>query len=86
MGGINDRFPRCRVVQVTMGRFNQFDVAQQTRRHGILERLIPAYPHWEMRGEGLPDEAIASFPSITLVGSAAVRAGLARGWLTHELA
>ncbi|MDZ7714208.1 MAG: glycosyltransferase family 4 protein, partial [Rhodovibrio sp.] len=77
--------PRCRVVQVTMGRFNQFDLARQMQRHGMLERLIVGYPRWKMRGEGLPDEAISCFPYVTLVRSAAVRAGLARAWLKREL-
>jgi hypothetical protein len=75
----------CRVVQVTMGRFNQFDLARQMYRHGMLERLIVGYPRWKMRNEGLPQEAINCFPYVTLLRSLATRTGLARGWLKREL-
>jgi glycosyltransferase involved in cell wall biosynthesis len=68
-----------------MGRFNQFDLARQMYRHGMLERLIVGYPRWKMRNEGLPPETIACFPYVTLMRSFATRTNLARGWLKREL-
>ncbi|MBK1696375.1 glycosyltransferase family 1 protein [Rhodovibrio salinarum] len=68
-----------------MGRFNQFDLARQMHRHGMLETLITSYPRWKLRDEGIPEDRIASFPWVTLLRSAATRVGITEGRVKREL-
>ena len=51
-----------RVVQVTSGRFHQFDLARQLEKRGLLAAIYTGYPRWKLRGEGLPAGKIRTWP------------------------
>ena len=44
------------------GRFHAFEQAQQLQKRGSLERLITAYPSFEVRKYGLPADKVVSLP------------------------
>lgn len=54
--------PTPRVIQVTSGRFHQFDLARQLERRGLLEAIFTAYPRWKLTREGLPRPKVRTFP------------------------
>lgn len=64
-----------RVVQVTSGRFHQFDLARQLENRGLLAAIYTGYPRWKLRNEGLPPEKIRTCPWLHVPW----RAGLGRG-------
>lgn len=63
------------VVQVTSGRFHQFDLARQLEKRGLLAAFYTGYPRWKLRNEGLPPDKIRTCPWLHVPW----RAGLARG-------
>ena len=51
-----------RVVLVCNGRFHHFDLARQLHSHGVLEHFFTSYPSFKLKGEGLPDALVTTFP------------------------
>ncbi len=70
-----------RVVQVTSGRFHQFDLARQLERRGLLEAIYTGYPRWKLRAESLPPGRIRPCPWLHVP----YRVGLGRGLRTVGL-
>lgn len=76
------------VVQVTMGRFNQFDLARQMVRLGLLRGFFTAYPKRKVADEGLPPHLVHSFPWVAAFNSLARRVAPSqvrlRSWLKWQ--
>jgi alpha-maltose-1-phosphate synthase len=51
-----------RVVQVSHGRFHHFDLARQLAKRGALTRFYTGYPRWKLRGEGIPQDRVNTYP------------------------
>jgi starch synthase len=51
-----------KVALSTIGRFHTFDLARELYRHNTLAGIWSGYPRFKLRGEGLPQELIHTFP------------------------
>ena len=43
-----------------VGRFHAFNLAQQLKKHKVLNKLITTYPKFKVKGWGLEDNEIVS--------------------------
>ncbi|MEP7100165.1 MAG: glycosyltransferase family 4 protein [Burkholderiales bacterium] len=51
-----------KVVLTTLGKFHSFDLARQLHARGALEAIFSGYPRFKLKGEGLPDRFVRTFP------------------------
>jgi glycosyltransferase involved in cell wall biosynthesis len=53
-----------KVALSTTGKFHTFDLARELHARGALACILTGYPRFKLRNEGLPPEAIRTFPWI----------------------
>jgi alpha-maltose-1-phosphate synthase len=51
-----------KVVLTTLGKFHSFDLARQLHARGALAAIFSGYPRFKLKGEGLPDSFVRTFP------------------------
>lgn len=74
-----------KVVLSTLGKFHTFDLARELHQRNALAAVFSGYPRFKLRGEGLPEAKIHTFPwvqSAYMAATGRVRLGerLARNW------
>jgi glycosyltransferase involved in cell wall biosynthesis len=70
-----------KVVTSCYGRFWIFDQAQQLYRHGVLEKLITAYPKFMTRRWGIPNDKVISLLANGIYGRIAIKGFR---WMKHS--
>lgn len=73
-----------KVVQITIGRFHHFHLAQRLHTRGLLEAVYTGYPRWKLRDTGLPPEVLRTFPWLQVPYMLRLRLPLATPWLNRE--
>jgi alpha-maltose-1-phosphate synthase len=53
-----------KAVLTTLGKFHTFDLARQLHARSALEAIYSGYPRFKLRGEGLPDGLVRTFPYV----------------------
>lgn len=51
-----------RVVLSTIGTFHLFDLARELHTHAALTQIFTGYPHFKLKGHGLPEGKVRCFP------------------------
>jgi len=73
-----------RIVQTVFGVFHHFELARQLRRRGHLQRIYSTWPWARLKREGLPREAVETFPWVHTPEFLMQRFGIHNPWIMDQ--